>query len=1207
MAAANIPLLSEYPGIDLTTRQSPPNFSKPFGSLRRQDASHFTFGEFRKLERSPALAPSPSVDCRRLRRKPSRADLSAKAFASARSQPPVRSEAPLFGLLTSQNSSSQLHPPLPSTPHDYTSAASPSLTSTASTIQSSPAHTPHPPGGSSFEPWESEESFELVQPVRYKRKFPSIKQAKRLPRRGDSSDWCVYAAVLGGDSGSDDLESGGYGREAGVHAVETKAARELNGGAWAKAAAGAESRRGRSVRFAGIGNESESSGEQTSSSEEKEVADGSTYTLSNFKFPTPPGYNWAGTFGKTSSLRMPARDMLTISAGHLAQPTPPESPATLHYRGASFDVVNPHASLLLGTHDFETPAEIDGLLDDYFHRRASSLMPYDGLTGEMDESLPASSDGSRRTRVLYSDPEDARRNIMRIPGVASQPTMMESVYQESPLARKGQDTGLPMSTADLRNLEEGHGADLHDYGRREDQANRPLTVNRGSSQYPLSVRSDPFDLNVSDDEDDDRQFDYIDQLVAAGRGTEYADNAEYHQTEYNNAEYDNRGGRFAVFDDGAHAEATASQRDRDTTIANIVDAYGYSVVPLTPRGHAHASYVEQSRAVSPIDDVSDGLSAASFVTNPFETGDEYWADVVSARLAALPNLPVPPPPVHLPYYQEGTAIQTSDQTYGATGDLLQITPATRQGGSPSYPWPTGGSSVVTGRYPYPPSGEENKENVPPEDSVLALGAVAGIPAAWSNADLPMHTRDSFRDRGLTGRPFLRHSSRYSHRAEEDDAWEDTQASDTHADLADLADLAGRPSQDSYADLSDDGTDRRLSLIAPQGQPTMRTFTAGDGSPVLRFGNKAHRVLMSGPNEPRQDDSLKRAKQLLKANMMANMLMGALANGLGSVDTEVIDREQHRRNEMELEDIRKRNPAAVKAAVEQVAHESKACLPRPFRPPYDPQNSFEKICQLGLVGGDVPSVTPGRCGILEGGQSPHEEFRRSETMNTMATIRHRGPPIPGLPPAFWSPLPALPQAAMTPRGRATATPSTHRTIGPEEYEEYEMDAITRCGGSRSVISSQRRLLPFRLGASSIRSFNPRRPLTDEELMEREPNWIMSPSNRHTSRLHVDIPINVNAEDARLINRDDVQNATMLREQKIISRRYYAATIWCPVSALMFGLGYFDGKARARSQHGVTEMAKSHKFWALFVATPLGLVAYTIVGVVIVIAIVATHLQ
>lgn len=39
--------------------------------------------------------------------------------------------------------------------------------------------------------------------------------------------------------------------------------------------------------------------------------------------------------------------MLTAPAGHLRNPTPPESPAILHYKGASFDVVNPHASLLL--------------------------------------------------------------------------------------------------------------------------------------------------------------------------------------------------------------------------------------------------------------------------------------------------------------------------------------------------------------------------------------------------------------------------------------------------------------------------------------------------------------------------------------------------------------------------------------------------------------------------------------------------------------------------------------------------------------------------------------------------------------------------------------------------------------------------------------------------------------------------------------------
>lgn len=534
--------------------------------------------------------------------------------------------------------------------------------------------------------------------------------------------------------------------------------------------------------------------------------------------------------------------------------------------------------------------------------------------------------------------------------------------------------------------------------------------------------------------------------------------------------------------------------------------------------------------------------------------------------------------------------------------------------------------------PYPPLDEENKENLPPGDSATTTGVThgvthgvtRGIPVAWSNSDLPVHTRDSFRardsfrDRGLTGNPLIRSSSRYSYRRQnEDDDWEDTQASETYPNLAELA---GRPSQDSYADLSDDGTSHRLSLPAPQGQPTMRAGTATDGSPIVRFGNKAHRVLMSGPSEelrphdsapligpsePKPLGSLKRAKQLLKANMMENKLMDTIADGIGSAESQVIDREQHRRNEIELENIRRRNPAAIKTAVEQVIKEkeSRKDLPRAFRPPYNPQNSFEKIIQLGMRGGDQSISSDGH-GVLEADQSPPDEnLRRSETANTMATIRREAPPTPGMPAGNWSPLLTWPETVMTPRGRtrAAATPSTHRTIEPEEYE---MDTITRCGPSRTYTTSQTHLLPMRLGvvdSPSPEPFDPGRRLTDAELIERAPNWDMLPSNRHTSRLIVPLPVNTaNADDPRLINRDDVRNPMALTEQKIISRKYYCACVWTPISAALFGLGCFDWRMRALSQHGATEMCRNHKYWALYMATPAGCVFYSIfivIGVVV----------
>lgn len=108
----------------------------------------------------------------------------------------------------------------------------------------------------------------------------------------------------------------------------------------------------------------------------------------------------------------------TDFAGHLNTVTPPLTPATILYRGASFDVLNPHASLVLGSPALETPAEIDGLLDSYFEDHdhpAQDTMQNNTTDRESSPSLSQMpSENSRR--ILYEDAETAHRNILRTRG-----------------------------------------------------------------------------------------------------------------------------------------------------------------------------------------------------------------------------------------------------------------------------------------------------------------------------------------------------------------------------------------------------------------------------------------------------------------------------------------------------------------------------------------------------------------------------------------------------------------------------------------------------------------------------------------------------------------------------------------------------------------------------------------------------------------------
>lgn len=71
---------------------------------------------------------------------------------------------------------------------------------------------------------------------------------------------------------------------------------------------------------------------------------------------------------------------------------------------------------MLGTHSVETPAEIDGLLDDYFEEHEEFIvMTSNPDTGEMSQQSLRSTNDSKQTHILYDDADTARRNILRIP------------------------------------------------------------------------------------------------------------------------------------------------------------------------------------------------------------------------------------------------------------------------------------------------------------------------------------------------------------------------------------------------------------------------------------------------------------------------------------------------------------------------------------------------------------------------------------------------------------------------------------------------------------------------------------------------------------------------------------------------------------------------------------------------------------------------
>ena len=115
--------------------------------------------------------------------------------------------------------------------------------------------------------------------------------------------------------------------------------------------------------------------ERSHSSNAQTTPTPSTFSLS--RFPQPP-HRIDPFFSPPPDERDSTR-LNNVSFATAAPATPPATPAIIHYRGASFDLVNPHDSLLL--HDIVTPSR-DFDSSDYLPLRTS-----EELFSEVEDTL----------------------------------------------------------------------------------------------------------------------------------------------------------------------------------------------------------------------------------------------------------------------------------------------------------------------------------------------------------------------------------------------------------------------------------------------------------------------------------------------------------------------------------------------------------------------------------------------------------------------------------------------------------------------------------------------------------------------------------------------------------------------------------------------------------------------------------------------------
>ncbi|KAI6864938.1 hypothetical protein KC334_g20134, partial [Hortaea werneckii] len=445
-----------------------------------------------------------------------------------------------------------------------------------------------------------------------------------------------------------------------------------------------------------------------------------------------------------------------------------------------------------------------------------------------------------------------------------------------------------------------------------------------------------------------------------------------------------------MIEDDASVEATAVAQERSTTISRIYGAYEYNTPGHDPDASADTALVEGARTGRDNPSPQESSSTESSGRNPF--GREYLRmRSGSARLTGPPTIPAPPPPPQFPTYEYGSDLPTSDQTYGATGELLQMTPAVQHGGgSAGYPWPTTGSPIGLGVYIPADSGEaSNSENVD-----FVRNNSQDIPAQWINADQPPSVRNSVQGRRLSGRPFLRSSSRYS--IPDDDEWESIRESESRPDVT------TRQSEDSIADVSDYASTHHKSRQAAQGQPTLQQSFGSDGAVRETFANKAHRQLMSRPDDRVQDMTTKRMQDILTTRIIEDNLTGKLCP-----TTPKVDKEKRKRDMDELNRLKAAHPAKFQVATERTAEqfEDGNLVRRSIlgfgKRRVEHRNSFEEVMAEAQALGDgrTSSARP----LLPRRSSPlgHNGLDYSPTQDTFVTV-HQTPSIPSLPHKPWTP-------------------------------------------------------------------------------------------------------------------------------------------------------------------------------------------------------------
>jgi hypothetical protein len=576
--------------------------------------------------------------------------------------------------------------------------------------------------------------------------------------------------------------------------------------------------------------------------------------------------------------------------------------------------------------------------------------------------------------------------------------------------------------------------------------------------------------------------------------------------------------------------------------------------------------------------------------------------------------------------EKASELPTSERTYGDTNQLLNLTPAQRVANAPA------AASAPE---------DEHEAYMRPAPRLSATkmtvtepglqSATASVHSVRSQYGLPGSESVEIPKGGLYTHMDCREMSEATVRSDMEGDWETTR-SESQVQL-----LHGhpRPSQDSYADTSTYGEENRLSAMSdnlPADPQSSRPYRAAPWTNTDAEDVEKARVVMS------QMYKSKVLKQDTRANYNGDVL--PRSGSAHTTDFQVFQESHGRRtsaqtrarnNDIELEEIRKRNPSAVRLAADQLYTENITPQELPRRVPRS-VTPMERLSAVRgvfsprhrLVLANQRIMNDAIAEEMESRQSNRNLLARtptlddlstrlefSESVNTFRTFRDIGrTPTPsdnrsrsGLDLGERPVTPMFPATVYSPiAGHGNLSP-----FAPEPRAHERVRAQPR-HVRRAAMSSQTSLRA--LITSGSPTSNIQGAFTDREMAEASRRWDPFPRRKtYNQRFHgrnasarypefVSSPVHrSNAQGRMLVRPSEALDPRMQIQQERFSQMYLMRMLACPPMCMLYYWGHFDYMIAKKTDGRIKVMSPSKKDDALSWAVLVSIVyAFIIVGIV-----------